>query len=151
KAEVEGLDTSEFPVESVSWEDAQDFLKKLSARPEERKAGREYRLPSEAQWEYACRGGASSSTAFHVGASLSSAQANFNGNDPYGDANTGPYLERPCAVGCYRPNAFGLYDVHGNVWEWCEDWFDEDYYAKSPPKNPSGPDDGSFRVLRGGG
>ena len=62
----------------------------------------------------------------------------------------GPHLERTCKVGSYEANPFGLYDVHGNVWEWCSDWYAEDYYGKSPPKNPSGPDDGSFRVIRGG-
>jgi uncharacterized protein (TIGR02996 family) len=149
KESVKGLDTAEFPVEQVSWEDARTFLKKLSARREEKKAGREYRLPTEAEWEYGCRGGASSSTPFHVGASLSSTQANFNGGYPYGGAEKGPYLERPCAVGSYLPNAFGLYDICGNVWEWCADWYGN--YEGGPATDPRGPSEGSYRVIRGGG
>jgi uncharacterized protein (TIGR02996 family) len=130
RGRVKGLDTSDFPVEQVSWEDAQAFLAKLTALPEEKEAGWSYRLPSEAEWEYACRGGASSSTPFCFGNSLSSTQANFAGDQPYGDAGKGPWLERTTPVGSYRPNAFGLYDMHGNVEEWCEDWYDEGYDAK---------------------
>src|SRR5262249_25434400 len=74
----------------------------------------------------------------------------FNGNSPYGGADKGPSLDRTCKVGSYKPNAFGLYDMHGNVWEWCSDWFDQGYYAKSPPRDPTGPSAGSGRVLRGG-
>jgi uncharacterized protein (TIGR02996 family) len=150
KEAVAGMDTSDFPVEKVSWEDAQAFLEDLAARPDEKEKGWPYRLPGEAEWEYACRGGASSSTPFCFGSSLSSAQANFNGNYPYGDAGKGPWLERTTPVGSYRPNAFGLYDLHGNVWEWCEDWYAEDYYAHSPAQDPLGPSNGSYRVVRGG-
>jgi uncharacterized protein (TIGR02996 family) len=150
KEQVKGLDTSDFTVEQVSWEEAQAFLENLAARPEEKEKGWHYRLPSEAEWEYACRGGASSSTPFCFGKFLSSTQANFNGDQPYGGAEKGPYLGRPCAVGSYRPNVFGLYDLHGNVWEWCSDWYGEDYYGKSPAKDPPGPSGGSGRVIRGG-
>ena len=149
-SEVEGLDTSDFPVEQVSWEEACRFLDRLSARPEEAVRGRHYRLPSEAEWEYSCRGGASSTTPFHCGNSLSSAQANFDGNHPYGEGPLGPYLGRTCPVGSYRPNALGLYDMHGNVWEWCADWYAEDYYKTSPRCDPPGPSEGSKRVIRGG-
>jgi uncharacterized protein (TIGR02996 family) len=149
KEEVEGMDTSDFPVETVSWEDAQAFLEKLAALPEEKEKGWKYRLPSEAEWEYSCRGGASSSP-FCFGASLSSTQANFNGEYPYGGAEKGPYLGRTCPAASYRPNAFGLFDLHGNVWEWCEDWYAEDYDGKSPAQDPTGPPDGSYRVVRGG-
>ena len=138
------------PVEQVSWEDAVEFCRKLTARPEEKAAGRAYRLPSEAEWEYACRGGANSSSPFFFGSSLSSAQANFDGNHPYGGAARGPYLERTTPAGSYRPNAFGLFDMHGNVWEWCADWYDVNYYKQSPRQNPQGPQNGSHRVLRGG-
>jgi formylglycine-generating enzyme required for sulfatase activity len=150
KDKVKGIDTDDFPVESVSWEDAQDFLKKLSARAGERKKGLKYRLPTEAEWEYACRAGRSGKT-FHYGNSLDSTQANFDGNYPYGGADKSPYLKRPCKVGSYKANAFGLHDMHGNVWEWCSDWFDKDYYGtsrKADPKGPYGP--GSYRVVRGG-
>jgi uncharacterized protein (TIGR02996 family) len=151
KEQVAGLDTDDFPVERVSWEEAQTFLERLSALPQEKEKGLSYRLPSEAQWEYACRGGASSSTAFCFGNSLASTQANFNGAYPYGDGEKGPYLGRTCAVGSYRPNVFGLYDLHGNVWEWCSDWYDAGYYGTSPPRDPPGPSSGSGRVFRGGG
>jgi uncharacterized protein (TIGR02996 family) len=150
REEVEGLDTGDFPVEQVSWEDAQAFLAKLTARPEEKEAGWTYRLPSEAEWEYACRGGASSSTPFCFGRSLASAQANFDGAYPYGGAEKGPSLGRTCPAGSYRPNAWGLFDLHGNVWDWCSDWYAKDYYGKSPAQDPLGPSSGSFRVVRGG-
>jgi formylglycine-generating enzyme required for sulfatase activity len=149
---VKGLDTSRFPVECVSWLYAVGFCKKLSDLPEEKKAGRVYRLPSEAEWEYACRGGANGKDRppFHFGAALSAKQANFNGNFPYGEAAKGPYLRRTTTVGSYPANAFGLMDMHGNVWEWCSDWFSRDYYSRSPGKDPRGPATGSSRVLRGG-
>jgi formylglycine-generating enzyme required for sulfatase activity len=150
KDQVRGKDTDHFPVENVSWQDATDFCKKLSARPAEKKKGLKYRLPSEAEWEYACRGGTRSYQVFHFGNSLSSRQANFNGHSPYGRAARGPAPWRTCKVGLYRPNGFGLYDMHGNVWEWCSDWYDKDYYAKSPPRDPQGPSTGSLRVIRGG-
>jgi formylglycine-generating enzyme required for sulfatase activity len=148
---VKELDsTDDLPVDNVSWEEARTFLEKLSALPQEKKRGRTYRLPTEAQWEYACRGGASSSTPFHFGSSLSSTQANFDGRSPYGRAAVGPYPERTRKVGSYRPNAFGLYDMHGNAWEWCSDWYEKDYYAKGPQRDPPGPSTGSSRVIRGG-
>jgi formylglycine-generating enzyme required for sulfatase activity len=97
------------------------------------------------------RGGASSSTPFCFGRSLSSAQANFNGEYPYGGAEEGPNLGRTCPAGSYRPNAWGLFDLHGNVWEWCEDWYANGHYGNSPAQDPLGPSNGSFRVFRGGG
>ena len=103
----------EHPVENVEWKLAKEFCKRLSARDEEEKAGRSYRLPSEAEWEYACRGG--TTTAFHFGESLSARDANFNGNFPSSDAEKGPYLRKTAKVGSYEPNAFGLHDMHGNV------------------------------------
>jgi uncharacterized protein (TIGR02996 family) len=151
KDEVRGLDTRDFPVECVSWEEAVAFCGKLSELPEERRAKRRYRLPTEAEWEYACRGGAPSSTPFHFGNSLCSSQANFDGNHPYGAVARGPFLQRPTEVGAYQvSNGFGLYDLHGNVWEWCADWYGEHYYAGSPRLDPPGPSEGSGRVVRGG-
>jgi formylglycine-generating enzyme required for sulfatase activity len=150
KDKVKGTNTENFPVEQVSWKDAVDFCEKLSDRAAEKLAGRVYRLPTEAEWEYSCRGGARSSTPFHFGNSLSALQANFNGNYPFGGADKGEYLERTCKVGNYKANPFGLHDMHGNVWEWCQDWFDKDYYAGSPRKDPTGPTTGKYRVLRGG-
>jgi uncharacterized protein (TIGR02996 family) len=151
EARVQKLDTRRFPVESVSWDDAVEFCRRLSELPEERAAGQVYRLPTEAEWEYSCRGGALSYQTFHFGDSLTSTQANFNGNHPSGQANNGPYLERPTPVGHYgQPNGFGLFDMHGNVWEWCADWYGHDYYRSSPAEDPQGPDSGTGRVLRGG-
>ncbi len=150
KDKVAGRDTSDFPVENVSWEEAIEFCTKLSAKTGER--GRTCRLPTEAEWEYACRGGATSYQTFHFGNSLSSTQANFDGNYPYGDAAKGPFLVRTCKAGSYKPNGFGLYDMCGNVLEWCADWYGEDYYSKSDgAKNPTGPSKGVNRVIRGGG
>jgi uncharacterized protein (TIGR02996 family) len=150
KGKVKGLSTDDFPVEQVSWADVAAFLERLAALPEERKIGRKYRLPSEAEWEYACRGGATSYSTFCYGNSLSSTQANFHGNYPYGGAGKGPYLDRTSKVGSYAPNAFGLFDMHGNVWEWCADWYAADYYQVSPRRDPPGGSEGSFRVVRGG-
>jgi formylglycine-generating enzyme required for sulfatase activity len=112
---VRGLDTDRFPVEMVSWEDAVEFCRRLSDLPDERNQARLYRLPSEAQWEYACRAGARESLPFRSGRSLSAEQANFDGNYPYGGAAKGKNLERPTTVGSYKPNHFGLFDMHGNV------------------------------------
>ena len=125
------------PADNVTWEDAKEFCRILSAQPEERAAGRTYRLPTEAEWEYACRGG--STTPFHFGNSLTAVQANFNGKYPYGNDEEGKYLRSTANVGSYKPNAFGLYDMHGNVSEWCSDWYDKEYYYDSPKEDPLGP------------
>jgi formylglycine-generating enzyme required for sulfatase activity len=138
-----------FPVEKVSWGNAATFCRKLSETAEEFLLDRKYRLPTEAEWEYACRAGKSGEP-FHFGATLNATQANFDGTQPYGRTEEGPYLKRPTAVGSYPPNDFGLFDMHGNVWEWCEDWYAEDYYAHSPAEDPLGPESGTDRVLRGG-
>jgi len=148
KDKVAGLNTARFPVEQIRWPDAVEFCRQLSELPAEKQAGRIYRLPTEAEWEYACRAG--TTTAFYRGDSLSSDQANFNGNHPYGGAKKGPFLSRTSEVGSYPPNAFGLYDMHGNVWQWCADWYGLDYYQKSPVEDPRGPTQGSRRVIRGG-
>jgi formylglycine-generating enzyme required for sulfatase activity len=145
---VEGMDTRRFPVEQVSWENAVAFCDKLSSVPEEKKADRVYRLPSEAEWEYACR--ACTNTAFWWGDKASSFQANFDGNHPYGGAEKGPYLKRPCPVGSYKANPWGLYDMHGNVWQWCADWYNDKYYGQGDNSDPKGPKNGRTRVCRGG-
>ena len=119
------------PVTNVSWEDCQEFIKKLNA-----KTNGGYRLPTEAEWEYACRAG--TTTAYSFGAKITPKDANYN------DSGT----DEPVAVGSYKPNAFGLYDMHGNVWEWCEDW--EADYPKGAVTDPKGPATGENRVLRGG-
>jgi formylglycine-generating enzyme required for sulfatase activity len=131
------------PVENVSWDDIQDFLQRLNA-----KTGKNYRLPTEAEWEYAARGG--TSTPFYTGNCLSTDQANYDGNYPYQTCAKGKYRGKTTPVGSYAPNKYGLYDLHGNVWEWCSDWYGKDYYNNSPANNPKGPSTGSSRVLRGG-
>jgi formylglycine-generating enzyme required for sulfatase activity len=126
-ARVPGIADEErklFPVESVSWDDVQEFIKKLNESEQKRGGGYWYRLPSEAEWEYACRGGATSledcSYRFYFDEptnNVSSWQANFNGNFPVGKADKGPFLARPTRVGAYPPNKLGLCDMHGNVWQ----------------------------------
>ena len=143
KDKVAGQDTSRFPVERVSLDDAQEFCRKLS-----QKEGKTYRLPTEAEWEYACCAG--TTTPFNFGEQLNGTQADCNGSNPYGTSAKGPNLQRPCTVGQYQPNAFGLYDMHGNVWQWCQDWYDKDYYSEFLADNPKGPDSGTYRVIRGG-
>ncbi len=147
---VKGLDTSSFPVESVSWNDAVEFCKKLSELASEKRAGRVYRLPTEAEWEYACRGGSKKYQVLAFGNSLSSKQANFDGNYPYGGAEKGTYLRRTCKVGSYQANGFGLYDMHGNVWEWCNDFYSDETYIKDKRADPVGPNKGDRRSMRGG-
>ena len=130
------------PVEEVSWDDAQSFCGKVHE-----KTGHTVCLPTEAQWEYSCRAG--TSTPFHFGQELNGTQANCDGNYPYGTTQKGPYLGKTSPVGSYPANAWGLYDMHGNVWEWCQDWHGD--YPKQSVTDPRGPEVGSDRVLRGGG
>jgi formylglycine-generating enzyme required for sulfatase activity len=148
KSRFKGAD---LPVENVSWVEVDAFARELS----QKKAGAKllYRLPTEAEWEYACRGGRSSSQPFGIGGgrSLSSREANFEGNFPYGEAAKGPFLEKTSEVGKYEANALGLHDMHGNVWEWCGDWFAG--YPSGKFTDPQGPEREKgfpFRVYRGG-
>jgi formylglycine-generating enzyme required for sulfatase activity len=124
------------PVEQVSWQDAQDFLQRLSAK----EGGQAYRLPTEAEWEYAARAGTTTAYSF--------------GDDPRLLDKHGWYAENSGEtthpVGQLKPNAWGLYDMHGNVWEWVQDWYDSAYYQKSPVDDPQGPEEGTGKVLRGG-
>jgi formylglycine-generating enzyme required for sulfatase activity len=131
------------PVDSVSWDDAVEFCSRLS-----RQTGKTIQLPTEAQWEYACRAG--TSTPFATGEGIGMNQANFNGWLAYGGNGKMKGRETTAPVGSFAPNAFGLYDMHGNVWQWCMDWYDKDTYASSPAADPSGPGNGQFRVVRGG-
>ena len=108
------------PVEKVSWYDATNFCQKLS-----KKIGGKYSLPSESQWEYACRAG--TTTPFYFGETITPELVNYNGSDTYGDGPKGEYRKETTSVGEFPPNAFGLYDMHGNVWEWCADDFHENY------------------------
>lgn len=126
------------PVERVSWDDCQEFIKKLNQL-----TGNEFRLPTEAEWEYAARGGKYSKDYVYK----------YSGsNDAYEVAwyydNSG---DETHPVKTKKANKLGLYDMSGNVWEWCNDWYNENYYRNSPQTNPTGPSEGEFRVLRGGG
>jgi len=121
------------PVEQVRWDEAQEFIGKLNAQ-----TGKQYRLPTEAEWEFAARGG------------VGSEGFKYSGSDAVDDVawygkSKGSYI-----VGSKQANERGLYDMSGNVWEWCNDWYDKDYYKNSPSTNPKGPVSGSFRVIRGG-
>jgi formylglycine-generating enzyme required for sulfatase activity/serine/threonine protein kinase len=149
KDAVAGQDTKRFPVENVSWDDAREFCRKLSEMPGEKAAGQRYRLPSEAQWQYACLAGSTGRYSFSSGRNGVPKESEEQELPDYGwfDGNSGGNTH---AVGLKRASAWGLYDMQGNVWEWCQDWYDKDYYAKSPTDDPAGPLGGSARVLRGG-
>ena len=147
--EVMGNNPSRFkganrPVETVSWNDATEFCQKLSQR-----TGKIYRLPSEAEWEYACRAG--TTTPFYFGETITTDLVNYYGNDTYGSGPEGVDLEQTTDVGSFPPNAFGLYDMHGNVWEWCQDVWHGNYNGAPTDGSAwlSG-GDGSLRLLRGG-
>ncbi|MHC4143715.1 MAG: SUMF1/EgtB/PvdO family nonheme iron enzyme, partial [Planctomycetota bacterium] len=128
------------PAAYVSWDDAVEFCRKLSQQE-----GKTYRLPTEAEWEYACRAG--TTTPFSFGDSYSSL-----GDYAWFDGNAHDVDEKYAhSVGQKKPNPWGMYDMHGNVWEWCNDWYADDYYSESPRNDPTGPDTGSYRVIRGGG
>jgi len=138
------------PGENVSWYEAQECLAELNARVAVKGT---FTLPTEAEWEYACRAG--TSTPFNVGETLSLDQTHYDWDDA--DKYCGGKREKHHAsilellpVGTFAPNAFGLYDLHGNATEWCSDWFDKDYYRKSANDDPRGPKAGKMRVLRGG-
>ena len=116
------------PVEKVSWQDARKFCQRLS-----RKMGRDYRLPRESQWEYACRAG--TTTPFNFGKTITPELVNYNGKYPYGNAPKGKYRQQTTDVGIFPPNAFGLYDMYGNVWEWCAEEWDDNYDGASRDGN----------------
>ncbi len=134
--------SGEHPVETVSWEDCVGFLERINSEV----PGLELRLPTEAEWEYACRAG--TTTPFNVGATITPEQANYNGNYPNAGAPEGEYRGKTMPVKSLEPNAWGLWQMHGNVWEWCEDWWGD--CAGGPEVDPKGRVDGKYRVVRGG-
>lgn len=164
---VMGINPSQFkgethPVETVSWQEAVAFCERLSA-----KEGHTYRLPTEAEWEYACRAGTATRYCFGDDAVSQredeeeedgKVQEGKQAEEPPDDAETladyawyeGNSEMKTHAVAEKKPNAWGLYDMHGNVWEWCRDWYGKDYYANSPEEDPAGPETGGGRVGRGG-
>lgn len=127
---------SNYPIYFINWNECQEFIHKLS-----QKTGKNFRLPTEAEWEYAARGGKKSKGYKYAGSNTIGSVAWYTGNC---GSNTHPVKGK-------APNELGLYDMTGNVWEWCSDWYGCDYYGKSPSTNPQGPSSGSSRVLRGGG
>jgi formylglycine-generating enzyme required for sulfatase activity len=170
---VAGHNTEAFPVESVSWYDAIEFCNGLSEldgykpyytltgvqrqRGAIRRAtvkiagGNGYRLPTEAEWEYACRAG--TTTAFYYGKDTKANMANLKPviiSGGYGSTLKWPDLKRTAMTGNYAPNPWGLHDMHGNVAEWCWDWYSGNYYGRSPKADPAGPEHGTHRVIRGG-
>ncbi|MBP5976851.1 formylglycine-generating enzyme family protein [Brasilonema sp. CT11] len=135
------------PVEQISWYDALEFCARLNFRINFT-AGRDYRLPREAEWEYACRAG--TTTPFYFGETITTDLANYNGNYTYGNAPKGQFCrEETTTVGSFPPNAFGLYDMHGNVWEWCADTWHPNYEA-APKDGSVWLDNNDNRLLRGG-
>ncbi len=130
------------PVETVSWDDVQEFIRRLNKMEGTSK----YRLPTEAEWEYACRAG--TQTPFYTGKCISTDQENYEGIDPMPGCPEGKSIGRHIKVGSFPPNPWGLYDMHGNVSEWCQDWYGN--YPTGDITDPKGPSTGSDRVIRGG-
>lgn len=140
-------DAASLPVEQVTWDEATEFCRRLSALPAEQAAGRAYRLPTEAEWEYGCRSG--TRTAFSTGPTLGPSKANVDGRKPYLDGEEGPALGRTAPVGSYPPNAWGLCDMHGNVAEWVADAYHNRSGAE-PSYVPLLPATAEARVTKGG-
>jgi formylglycine-generating enzyme len=136
------------PMSFVNWSDTQEFCKALTEK--EHNSGtlplnKKYTIPTEAQWEYACRAG--TKTVFGTGDTLTSKDANFYGKLPYGASEPGEYLEKTTPIASFAANPWGLFDMHGNVYEWCSDWYEE---SPTSNKDPIGPSKGDGRIIRGG-
>jgi formylglycine-generating enzyme len=135
KPDDAGWGRGDHPVINVTWTDAKAFADWMNCR-----------LPTEAEWEYACRAG--TTTPFNTGENITTAEANYDGTEPYKRFPAGEFRGKTMSVGNFPPNSWGLYDMHGNVWEWCSDWLDS--YTKDPQTNPSGPAFGYLHIGRGG-
>ncbi len=133
---------SNCPVEKVSWDQSKEFIRRLNGLV----SGGGFRLPTEAEWEYAARAG--TTTPFHTGRCLDTNQANYDGNHPLDGCSKGEYRGTTVKVASFAPNAWGLYDMHGNVWEWVEDWHGN--YPSGSVTDPTGPSQGTDRIRRGG-
>lgn len=134
-----------YPVDRVNWFDTQAFIERLNS-----KSSQSYRLPTEAEWEYAARGGGKK-VRFGTGRNtIGSNEANYNALPDYKTSysRNGIYRESPVAVGSFSPNSLGIYDMSGNLWEWCQDWYDEEYYKSSPRNNPTGPSSANLSMLK---
>jgi formylglycine-generating enzyme required for sulfatase activity len=136
---------SKCPVENVTFFDALQFVAKLNDQPG---ATLRYRLPTEAEWEYACRAGTTGP--FSTGENLTTAQANYRGQMPYASFPAGEFRQRTTAVGAFPANPWGLFDMHGNVWEWTADWYGPYPEGDAANIDPHGPAQGAKRVIRGG-
>lgn len=134
---------NDHPATNISWLMALDFITVLNGI-----SSKNFRLPTEAENEYGTR--ARTSTPFHTGETITTDQANYNGDHTYNSSKKGTYLRKTSPTKSYPANPFGLFDMHGNVWEWCSDWYDKDYYQQSPTDNPKGPETGKKKVMRGG-
>jgi formylglycine-generating enzyme required for sulfatase activity/serine/threonine protein kinase len=152
---VKGMNTQRFPVDSVSWLDAVAYCDELTRKhlehlPEELRRNYRFALPTEAQWEYACRAG--TTTPYSFGKQLNGKEANCDGTHPFGTADKGANIRRTAVVGWHVANAWGLYDMHGNVAEWCADDYDENFYRTSPARDPlaSKKSPQEMRAVRGG-
>lgn len=154
----EGLQSVYYDFKEITYKKGSQGLIGIGATPDKsyttcsiRRDVNGYRIPTEAEWEYACRAG--TTTPFHYGETINTDQANYHGRTGYSNFRGGVFRNKTIPVGSFPSNAFGLYDMHGNVSEWCQDWFSENYYAESPEIDPQGPKvpvKGKCRVVRGG-
>lgn len=139
----------DLPMYYINWYEANTFIEKFNEVLQITYPRLKASLPTEAQWEYACRAG--THTPYSWGDGLNGTQANCNGLYPYGIYEEGPFIQKVLPVKSFAPNSWGLYEMHGNVWEWCLDNYSPTYYQESSSEDPQGPEEADHRVIRGGG